>query len=113
MQARCAHEASALGKLRTAPTDPWLSFLREHRLGPTGEPEMLANGGGQQGSMRRDRTRSQPDATLFLVFSSCLSHRHPVCYYIIRVGVCFTRLTFLRIAFAAAASGGRTSRALK
>jgi len=36
-------------------TDPWLSFLREHRLGLTGEPEMLAKGGGAgQGSMRRD-----------------------------------------------------------
>ena len=22
-----------------APTDPWLRFLREHRLRPTGEPE--------------------------------------------------------------------------
>ena len=42
--ARCAHEAAALDKLRTAPTDPWLCFLREHGLSPTGEPGTPARG---------------------------------------------------------------------
>ena len=42
--ARGAHEVAALDKLRTAPADPWLAFLREHGLSPTGEPEAPARG---------------------------------------------------------------------
>ena len=42
VMARRQHEANALVQLRSSPYDPWLSFLREHRLQPTGEPEASA-----------------------------------------------------------------------
>jgi len=35
--ARRAHEASALAKLKASPYDPWLGFLKEHGLSPSGE----------------------------------------------------------------------------
>ena len=35
--ARRAHEASALAKLKSSPYDPWLGFLKEHGLSPSGE----------------------------------------------------------------------------
>ena len=35
--ARRAHEAAALAKLKSSPYDPWLGFLKENGLSPSGE----------------------------------------------------------------------------